>query len=530
MKLFRIHFVALQIALSLLILFSLAYMIPWHMDEFIMFHPLACLDPQQKFNIYRESCYEYETQFLGFSYHRAYSIVGISSSIIGFPFFSLVNSIWTNYFIGFLFVILISIGIAKSFVINKGQSFFMFAIYFPLSYSVIHDGGPIRISMLVIAWSPILLKNFLDSFGVRRLFWLLALCLTWVVAVEDKPFFVFLIPGIVLLMGSSLLFRENKLYFLTNLKSAVMGIISSCVSVMLFLLITKVEGETYFEYLTAVSKRIDFDVLLKSVLTFDYSNLTSQFDLVNKLLFLFVWPLFGHRVIEFTNFGFGSVLFQHPETSKTLGNLPTVFYLLTVALTFVSFYLLFKNLRPSKQNIKETFTLLFSSISFWFGAFISGGWASHHFVFLHLPILVSILILNKSKNNRLIYFLFSITSVITIISILISPVNKLASREIGIVYEKAIENSDEFSILSCSSWGCYYPYSLTNKNDIPVVFVTPEVPNHFRELEIRARSESKNILVMCTDCTIETVGQYFPSFGVSQIETGTKIWSLFKFT
>jgi hypothetical protein len=48
---------AIAIATGIILYLALIAALPWHMDEYIMFHRLACLDSIQPFNNFEHSCF-----------------------------------------------------------------------------------------------------------------------------------------------------------------------------------------------------------------------------------------------------------------------------------------------------------------------------------------------------------------------------------------------------------------------------------------------------------------------------------------
>ena len=56
---------------------------------------------------------------------------------------------------------------------------------------------------MVIAWSLYLIQRFVLSAGRKSFLWDAILITLWCVAVEEKPFFIFLIPGLLILTEAS---------------------------------------------------------------------------------------------------------------------------------------------------------------------------------------------------------------------------------------------------------------------------------------------------------------------------------------
>ena len=166
--------------------------LPSHMDEFVMFHRLACWNPIQALNTFRESCPGPLTRLGIVEFHRSYAYIGIASSLIQAPIFSIFQSSAAIYITGIIFLMASIFGLQASFQLPRWTAL-IFILFFPLSYSVIHDGGPIRLTVLTICWTPWLIHSTLANKKYRApLFMLLAAL--WLLSTEDKPFFLYLVP------------------------------------------------------------------------------------------------------------------------------------------------------------------------------------------------------------------------------------------------------------------------------------------------------------------------------------------------
>ena len=177
---------------------------PWQMDEYIMFHTLACTQTPQQLNTYREACSAYPISLGSFQYQRSYAYVGAASSLLFAPFHWVLPYEWTNYFVGMIYLFGTVIGIKKSFRLSRVTTLSI-ALAFPLSYGMIHDGGPVRLSALVIAWTPIICAKATSS-KRNLLMWTFFLSGIWIFATEDKPFFFYMITGL----------KFKKIHFISN--------------------------------------------------------------------------------------------------------------------------------------------------------------------------------------------------------------------------------------------------------------------------------------------------------------------------
>ena len=182
------------------------YMSPWHMDEFVMFHRYACGQPAQ--TLYAgwpgSNCDDQDLPFsiLGLTYNRSYPYIGILSSIIIAPIASIYDSPNASILFGLIVLVLFGLLIAKAARL-PGQYSLLSFLFFPVSYSILHDSGPIRLSILAI---PILLIASRYLHAHLKLRSLVAGVLPIVVcllALEDKPFFAYLLPGFFACSGAN---------------------------------------------------------------------------------------------------------------------------------------------------------------------------------------------------------------------------------------------------------------------------------------------------------------------------------------
>ena len=92
----------LALIAAAIVLTAAIALLPWHMDEYVMFHSLACWDPLQSLNTYREPCPGNPTQLGILNYHRSYAYIGVASSLLFAPLHYLFPSLATNSLAGIL--------------------------------------------------------------------------------------------------------------------------------------------------------------------------------------------------------------------------------------------------------------------------------------------------------------------------------------------------------------------------------------------------------------------------------------------
>ena len=262
--------------------------IPWNMDEFIMYHVLACWEPSQQLNVYRDSCIAHPTQLGPIEFQRAYEYIGITSSLLLAPVHALSQSIWTPYAVGALALVATVWGLVKSFMLPR-RIMPVMLLFFPLVFTMLHDAGPVRVGLLVLAWTPIVTAQYLKA-ERSRIMWLALLVVMWAVAVEDKPFFLYLISGIALLSIASLSSKGllSRAWRSWKLLVILFGV-SGSFGISLLAVMQQGNGMSYLRYLIRVSP--------------DHSTTSMSSNAVTGLFFMGDWPYYAHRVSDYPRLG-----------------------------------------------------------------------------------------------------------------------------------------------------------------------------------------------------------------------------------
>ncbi len=494
------------------------------MDEYLMYNSLACFQKQQSMSIYRDGCHLYPVVLGALKYRLSYIYIGISSSLFLLPFQKLFDSIWTQYFVGILSLILISLGTAKSFRI-KLQYLPLSLLFFPIVFSILRDGGPIRLSLICISWSPYLFRKYLEQNGIKKVLLFLLITLSWIISVEDKPFFIFLIPGTILLMFSSL-HKELILEILNRRKLEMLKIFSSLtLFCFLFLTLIKMEewNRPYLMWIMGHPRGAGIKLL----------------GIFDPLKYTFYWPQYFHRVVHLSE--------SHALISK---NFPVLILAIsTFIISLKYYYVVWKFLVNSREIKNLNLLFLFSSYIFFnLCTYISGGAQLHHYVFAQYPLLIALLIFAQIKKEKAYFFTYKIFVSLIVLSFIVftlSPPKLHASREIPKIFNLAIQNTDEESIINCSSWGCYFNYALSNSKEIPVVY--GDKIEYMKDLSKKSKENKSNILHICqskysephiepyenddgenTICNKKSLIEIYETNNITKIGNKGDIWKLFK--
>src|SRR5262249_11588339 len=189
----------------------MVYFVPPKDDEVIQYHRLACWNfDGSKYNLSRQSCNAYLSDFLGLKFLRSYGYIGITSSLLYAPAYKLIQSIYSNYLMGLAGVMIFALLLTNSIGINR-RSAIIPLLYFPLVYLMIHDTGPVRVSILSYPIVIYAATNILeeDAGWKKILIWVAAAAVIITIAIEDKPFYVYLLPQVLITAVACALYKTN---------------------------------------------------------------------------------------------------------------------------------------------------------------------------------------------------------------------------------------------------------------------------------------------------------------------------------
>jgi len=484
----RKHLAALVIAISIAGYLAAIVLLPWQMDEYIMFHQLACWDPTQAINTFEYSCFKPELLIklpIGISYYRSFAYGGITSSLIQSPFQHVWDSLWTNQLVGILFLALSALGIKKSFRLNTIGTL-LIVIWFPIAYSLIHDGGPVRMSFLAASWSPYFVQRFLSApHRFSKAITALSLVALWLFSAEDKPYFFYLMPGLTALIAASIQGEGRRLNKQIIIKVAALLTTTFLICTFL-LLFANVNGVSYFHYLSTQVKLDKISTLPHSV----------------RLLVDF--PENAERIIESN---------RHTKLSSIISMITFAYA------SFLSWKLL--KLKPQRTEDREIIWLLISLSILWFFGWVAGGRFHHHFVFAQIPVAIifaKCLENGKTRKQLLLLTLLIGLSFFSAASVSISPKNNYYSSSAFVkILSNGVNSSSPGTIVNCSSWGCYYSHSLAGSNGLPVVWASDQ--SSLQSLAKLARSKKVDILHVCYKCDLAAIDRLYGSFTRSSSDT-----------
>jgi len=104
---------------------------------------------------------------------------------------------------------------------------------------------------------------------------------------------------------------------------------------------------------------------------------------------------------------------------------------------------------------------------------------------------------------------FTFMSAISIIALLITPRMTTSSDYVVPAMNRAIALASPGDVVNCGDWGCYYPYALENRGNIPILFAT--APTEQRAVSDQYRDRDGTVIHVCLECDLEEVSTRFPN-------------------
>jgi hypothetical protein len=488
---------------------AIVLLIPPHPDDFAQYHALACGYQSQSLNTYHAPCNTYFHQFGPIRYQQSYEYVGVSSSIIMGLLVKIMSPIIAHYTWGIIALIIILIGIYKSFEIKENLLLILF--YFPLTYPILHHSGPNNISLIFFSWTPFLLNKAKKSNNLFKTFIYILTSLGWLVSTEEKPFFLYILPGLFFLYLSTR--DEADLKQLSLYWKTIFLFITLFLPTLFFLLVSQTQGKSYFEALSQNS--------LISTYGFTRSILTA-------ILHFFSWFAFPVRSVDINK----SSNINQPEYHEAIPWGNGIVSTLSLCIMFITGFLFlnfysryFRSLFTkdmcelrirSQMQILSVSTLTILPV-------IGGAWTGHHYVFFHFVIMIILLNNLKKFSIKNPDKILSTLSLLTVVLIILTPprtYNSIDSRKaINYAYSIATDQS----VINCS-YSCYFEYSLRNIRSIPVTFAT--TPSEGADLITKA----KNLISVCKLCQNEDVSYIFGSNTIVKHEIAFGDWNVFSVT
>jgi len=495
-------------AVGLFLVWSIGY-VPANMDEFNQAHALACRYPNSHLNsrtAFLEGCDSYLLDFGFFSYHRSYRYVGITSSLLYFPLWSVWRSPLSYYLLGLLLLLAFSLAIVRALGLRWKYALIPLC-YFPIAYSFIHDTGPVRLSLLSFPVVVLLLKRLLDDSAVSHKLACAVTCATLMtLCVEDKPFYVYLLPTLALFAAACLAQAKPggglvaAVTAPTNRLPLLALTVAFLAGVGLLLFAGRTEGQTYFEYLSTAAAKLPRARVAKRIVWFTLSFAT-----------------FGHRVFEVFGTEPWARMASGAATAVSAAWIACVAWrgravrrvpLILFVLSYVTGVVVFLVTRTTYHG--------------------------HHYVFLHLPALALLLLVARANAGRFALVLGSVV-VLNLGSVALLAATSIEPRSVPERAEifRYLSRPDvaRSSIITFSGFGGYYQQALYG-DDSQVVTWSRDRGRRARvaaaELRRLTRQTSRTIINVCMRCDAASVRALHETENVVEIDLGLRQWKVFQ--
>jgi hypothetical protein len=391
-----------------------------------------------------------------------------------------------HYVLGILALILFILGMQKSFDI--GRNWILILFYYPITFPILHDAGPVKISIVIFSWTPFMIQKAANSNKLKKYAWYSLIALCWLLATEDKPFFVFLLPGIFFLSFSKFEMSEfNFILFVKKIKVFLFLLIPA----LFFLTASEMGGNSYLNYLAGNTKTISMGI---------------KRSFLSAILHCFSWFAFSIRSVDYN---YNPDITQ-PEYAEALpwglGLLSFISLLTMIALILFMLKFFFfegKSIYANRGELRNSnhLFMLISILLLLLFPVIGGGWAGHHFVFVHVVIFTMLIKSIEKRNSLFDRNLLIIFCIVTVILTSLTPNRSYNSNDSRKAIDYAIVNSNETTIINCA-YSCYFEYSLRNIRNIPVTFAL--VPEETLSLLHSTQENFNQIMQICKDCSNES--------------------------
>lgn len=504
------------LAAFLLMAAAVVWLMPPNMDEMLPFHVLACrTHPASVLNSFREPCdgsYLLHGPF-GLTVQRAYGYVGGLSSFLYAPFHAAAPGLVTQYLVGLgwlgLFAALLSRLSSR-----PGLAFWLTLSFFPFVYQFTHDTGPIRVAAVAFPAAALLVRAVA---GRGRMLQGIGGALTGVLftlALEDKPFFVYLLPAAVIFAATGLVApaAASRPSSAEEWRTVLRRAVNAWPFGLGFAIVFAI-GAALVLFSTTPDGRFYLDALRRS-----RQALPTRYILDLNIGYLVAWSSFAHRVYDVP-----------PKTILTLLQVATVAFYAASAAAAVMWM--------GRALLSVRIVLLGACFAALAVVFLATGnvWAGHHAVFLLIPLVAILIEIVAAAPRRAAtaltaaYLGLGVVSAAAVFSR--APQIQSSPERDRIIAAVNRDEVAEGSIVNHSAWGIYYIHALYAPRSALVVYTEPLVEKDARAiLDIARRTGRRTLYQTCfgPDCTAPALDAAFGgAVSFREVPLGTRDWRLF---
>ena len=222
-----------QLLIFLFISFYIGFFINTHLDEFILFVDLAYRNPSFYLNQFPNGYHAY-VKLLPFDIklNLPYAYLGNVQGFLFYPFYCLFSIELAKFAYSFASLVSICWLIKSTFNVQGAKLWFLVFLV-PLYITILHDSGPVNISIICYFISKSLIFRLYHSQSMRLIaLYCILISLVWFIAFYDKMFFLYLFPSVLIFSISGLtkekIFSFRSVSLLIPIFIFCFGVLSPC--------------------------------------------------------------------------------------------------------------------------------------------------------------------------------------------------------------------------------------------------------------------------------------------------------------
>jgi hypothetical protein len=490
-------------------LWGLITLVPPNMDEFIKYHRLACWAFEgSQYSVFQEGCDKYSASIFGIPFHRNYQYIGVLSNYLYAPFYYLIPGIYSHYLFGLVSLLLFSFLLVRALKV-RWECIFIPLTFFPLLYLMIHDHGPANFSLISYPIFFLLVqKLFSRHLGLKSfLFLALGIAATVLVGLDEKVFYLYLIPQILILSFAIALYQEAGVLKKSDIIESIPLIIRRVFFLGLvillvcagFLFFIKTEGVNYFRYLVELKKiqSREAPIAFGDIYSFLIQFISIPYSYPHRIFHL------NEGYLRISQIVFAPLLAIATYTVWHFKNLAAVWVLLLSEIILILTFFVTKNV-----------------------------WASHHFIFLQIPVIILLIFFaNVSEKKFLLVSGFLLINLVTNMYLLKnSAVQGHARLSQSGIFEYLSQNEiAKNSLINFSSFGGYFILSLYgNKEQVVTWKDIKNTASGSELISLSKNASKKNILNACEGCDLELMKTAFPGSQIQLVGPKDATWRVWQ--
>ncbi len=223
-------------ALSAIFLYFFSTYVPFNMDEFAVYHALACQEyPLNKYNTFRESCAIYDLAPLGEAYLplRSSPYMGSFFGLLYYHLFKLWPAPYSARLLGLIILAMQAVLLNRIFKVNFLFSFLSLLLFMPYAFGHIADTGPVCFPIFSVFLVCYLAQKWAKSLEADKKYSVIfPVSIGGIIflGIWHKLFYFSLLPGILVLI----FYFTGKLKAKLIKQSAFIFLIPAALSFILF--------------------------------------------------------------------------------------------------------------------------------------------------------------------------------------------------------------------------------------------------------------------------------------------------------